>query len=131
MSAFAISGLAISSASPCNSIVHSVSGLGMTFIVSSVSTDRRAVSAGLQLAHVVAGDVLDDLAAGLPDLAAAVDGGEAEEEIARRAGAHPAGSAEIAGDHAAERRLAAAAEEAAPVRAARRPASAASPPAPP
>ena len=72
--------------------------------------------AGLQLAHVVAGDVLHHLAAGLPYVAPTVDRREAEEVIARRPGAHPTRSREIARQNAAQGRFAFAADEAAPIR---------------
>ena len=46
---------------------------------------ERAVGAGEQLAEVVAGDVLHDLAAGLGDGAVGPDHGDADEQVARRA----------------------------------------------
>ena len=76
---------------------------------------QRAIGARLQFAHVVAGDVLDDLAAGLPDFAKAVHGGKAEDVVPRRSCAHAPRSGEIARDHAAKRRLALSAEKGAPV----------------
>ncbi len=66
---------------------------------------QRAVGAGHQLRQIVAGDVLDDLAAGLEDLAAAADRAEAEEMVARRAGLDAARPRQIAGEDAAQGRL--------------------------
>ena len=47
---------------------------------------QRAVGPGHQLAQIIAGDVFDDLAAGLEDLAATADRAKPEEMVARRAG---------------------------------------------
>ena len=79
--------------------------------------ERRqcAIGARLQLAHVVAGDVLDDLAARLPDFSEAVHGGKAKDVVPRRSRAHAPRSGQIAGDHAAQRLLALSAEKGAPV----------------
>ena len=79
---------------------------GRTRTESSVSTERVPKAPGLELAHVVAGDVLDDLAARLPGFAAAVDGGEAKEDgrAGRRHG-RACGPAGVGGDRAAERGL--------------------------
>ena len=76
---------------------------------------QRAVSARLKLAHVVAGDILDHLAAGLPDFAEAIHGGKPEDVVPGRAGAHAPGAGQVAGDHAAQGLLALSAEEGAPV----------------
>ena len=79
-------------------------GLGLRHDFERKLGQRRqcAIGARLQLAHVVAGDVLDHLAAGLPDVAEAVHGGKAEDVVAGRSGAHAAGAGQVAGDHAAQ-----------------------------
>ena len=76
---------------------------------------QRAIGARLQFAHVVASDVLDDLAAGLPDFAKAVHGGKAEDVVSRRSCAYAPRSGKVASDHAAKRWLALRAEKGAPV----------------
>ena len=50
---------------------------------------ESSVGAGHQLGEIIAGDVFDDLAAGLEDLGAAADGVETEKMVARRAGFDP------------------------------------------
>ena len=63
---------------------------------------QRAPRAGHHLGQVVAGDVLDDAAARLERLAAAGNGMDAEDVVARRARLQPARAGEVGGEHAAD-----------------------------
>ena len=75
---------------------------GSTLRVTSVSTASVPQEPAISLEQVVAGDVLDHLAAGLEHLAAAGDGVEAEEMVARRAGPDAPRAGEVGSEHAAE-----------------------------
>ena len=65
---------------------------------------ERAERAGDDARDVVAGDVLDHLAAEVHQLAAAREQGHAEQVIAQGAGAHPGRPRQAGGDHAADGR---------------------------
>jgi hypothetical protein len=71
---------------------RSASGRGRSF----------TVGAHEELGQIVAGDVLDDLAAAAYDRAVAGDRGHPDEQIARGAVEMPAGTGRVGGDHAAD-----------------------------
>ena len=64
---------------------------------------KRAERANEELAQIVAGDVLDDAAAGLDLVALVVDGADAEDVVAQRAEAVATRAAGVDGEGAAER----------------------------
>ncbi len=67
---------------------------------------KRAPAARQAAAQVDAGDVLHHAAAGLEDLASAVDGAHAQDVVAGRAGADPPRAGHVGGEYAADRALA-------------------------
>src|SRR5260370_432841 len=75
-----------------------------------------AERAGHQLAEIIAGDVLHDLAAGLEALAAPAHRGKTEKVVARGTGLEPARPRQIAGEDAAKGLAGGSVEATAPIR---------------
>ena len=82
------------------------SGTGSTLKVTSLRTASVPQLPERPRHRSTPGDVLHHAAAGLEDLAAAVDGAHAQQMVARRAGADAARAGDVGGEHAADRALA-------------------------
>ena len=81
-------------------------GVGMEAQADPADEREPAARAADELAEVVAGDVLDDLAAGVDDRAVGEHERDAEHEVARRAEAVAQRAREILGEAGADRRVA-------------------------
>ena len=79
-------------------------GTGCSRQVVETTTPSEPCAPGVELAEVVAGDVLDDLAAGVGDRAVGQHDGDADEQVADGAVAQPARAGGVRRQHAAERR---------------------------
>ena len=101
------------SSRPRQSSVAMRSVFGSTLNVTSVRKPERAAGAGEKLDQIEPGDVLHHPPARFHHLAAAVDGPDADQAVARAAGHDAAGTGNVHRRHRADRRLARACREAA------------------